>query len=151
MSPMRMLVPVNYSAHIEDEIAALHERIALRAYEKFLGRGQTDGCDLEDWFTAEADLIIRPRVELHAENCDVIVQIPVPNVDPAALNVRITPNAMLVTYLPPAGGPEVFGLVHFQEEIDLEGVEAEYLQETLKVVAPIAENGDYRRWAESVA
>ena len=37
MNSLRIPVPVNHSASVEYELAALHERIALRAYERFLG------------------------------------------------------------------------------------------------------------------
>jgi hypothetical protein len=33
-----------------------HERIAQRAYEKFLARGCRHGDDLKDWFEAEREL-----------------------------------------------------------------------------------------------
>lgn len=35
--------------------------IARRAYEIFLGRGGSDGHDLEDWLQAEAELAARSR------------------------------------------------------------------------------------------
>ena len=85
------------------------------------------------------------------ENHDVIIQIGMPNVDPTSLKVSIAPNAMFVTYLPPDAEFAVLGVVRFQSEVELDGVEAEYLEETLKVVAPIAENSVYRELAESVA
>jgi predicted HTH domain antitoxin len=69
---------------------------------------------------------------------------------PLPVNRSVNMDDEIVTYRPPDGGPEVFGIAHFQEEIDLDGVEAEYLQETLKVVAPIVENDEYRVLAESV-
>lgn len=33
------------------------EAIACRAYELYLARGCEDGCDVEDWLTAEAQLL----------------------------------------------------------------------------------------------
>jgi hypothetical protein len=33
------------------------ERIAQRAYELYLARGGADGQDMEDWFTAERELV----------------------------------------------------------------------------------------------
>lgn len=32
------------------------EKIAMRAYEKWLQRGCTHGCDMQDWLEAEAEL-----------------------------------------------------------------------------------------------
>lgn len=34
-----------------------HEAIAQRAYEQYLARGCKDGCDVEDWLTAETQLL----------------------------------------------------------------------------------------------
>jgi hypothetical protein len=33
------------------------DQIQQRAYELFVARGATHGCDLEDWFAAEQELI----------------------------------------------------------------------------------------------
>lgn len=33
-----------------------HEQIARRAYELYLQRGATHGCDLQDWIAAEREL-----------------------------------------------------------------------------------------------
>lgn len=34
----------------------LRERIAMRAYERFVSRGYVHGHDVEDWLAAEAEL-----------------------------------------------------------------------------------------------
>jgi len=34
-----------------------NEEIALRAYDIFLKRGGSDGCDLQDWLQAEKELL----------------------------------------------------------------------------------------------
>lgn len=36
--------------------APSHEQIARRAYELYLQRGATHGCDLQDWIAAEREL-----------------------------------------------------------------------------------------------
>ena len=33
-----------------------HEKIAMRAYEKWCKRGRPQGCDKQDWLEAEAEL-----------------------------------------------------------------------------------------------
>ncbi len=37
--------------------SADRERIARRAYELYLARGAGDGRDMDDWFTAERELV----------------------------------------------------------------------------------------------
>lgn len=36
-----------------------HDAIACRAYELYLARGCEDGCDVEDWLGAEAQLLVQ--------------------------------------------------------------------------------------------
>ncbi|MBI4537077.1 MAG: DUF2934 domain-containing protein [candidate division NC10 bacterium] len=38
-----------------------HDAIATRAYELFLARGAEHGCDWEDWFRAESELLGEAR------------------------------------------------------------------------------------------
>jgi large subunit ribosomal protein L7/L12 len=51
----------------------MNERIAARAYERFLERGGVHGHDLEDWIAAEAEL----------RACDVVL------VDPGAREIEL--------------------------------------------------------------
>ena len=48
---------------IVDQLEQLHQRIARRAYDLFLGRDGW-GDALGDWFAAERELIATPPVEL---------------------------------------------------------------------------------------
>jgi hypothetical protein len=41
----------------------LRERIAKRAYELYLDRGCSPGCDVEDWVDAEREILALPRVQ----------------------------------------------------------------------------------------
>jgi hypothetical protein len=47
-----------------------HEQIAARAYEFFLGRGAADGDDIQDWLSAEQELLI--QMMAFAKNADAI-------------------------------------------------------------------------------
>jgi Protein of unknown function (DUF2934) len=40
-------------------IESAEERVRRRAYELFLARGTTDGADLDDWFAAEREIVVR--------------------------------------------------------------------------------------------
>ena len=49
--------PTSASRHHDTRpIGPSFEQIQTRAYEIFVGRGQSDGQDLEDWFQAEKEL-----------------------------------------------------------------------------------------------
>lgn len=51
--------PVSARAPVMELSAPTHEQIARRAYELYLQRGATHGCDLQDWITAERELSTR--------------------------------------------------------------------------------------------
>jgi hypothetical protein len=45
------------SSHVSHtELIISQEKIAMRAYEKWLKRGQLHGSDIQDWLEAEAEL-----------------------------------------------------------------------------------------------
>jgi hypothetical protein len=48
--------PVAPAAVAAPVVAPTHEAIARRAYELYLQRGATHGCDLLDWIAAEREL-----------------------------------------------------------------------------------------------
>jgi hypothetical protein len=45
-------------ASLMEDMQALTDRIRLRAYELFQSRGGGDGAALDDWLTAENDLVL---------------------------------------------------------------------------------------------
>ncbi len=46
---------------------ALQERIAQRAYELYLRRGQVPGHDVSDWLEAERQILTQPEVPFRAK------------------------------------------------------------------------------------
>jgi hypothetical protein len=44
---------------VEAAPAPTHEEIARRAYELYIARGATRGCEFQDWITAERELTTR--------------------------------------------------------------------------------------------
>jgi Protein of unknown function (DUF2934) len=49
--------PVPATAQGAASVKIPHERIAMRAYEKWVQRGRPQGTDLKDWIEAEAELL----------------------------------------------------------------------------------------------
>lgn len=49
--------PGNGGQHVEAE----REHVAMRAYELYLERGGGDGREMDDWLTAERELLERQR------------------------------------------------------------------------------------------
>ena len=58
MSPIYVLAvsPMQSSAVSGSRKGPTDEQIATRAYELFLMRGASHGCDMEDWLRAESEL-----------------------------------------------------------------------------------------------
>jgi hypothetical protein len=123
---------------LEDNVADLHDRIARRAYAKFLGRDGVSGYELEDWLAAEAEMLISPRTELRVENSQLIAEIIVPDIDPGILFVSVTPQGLIVFSEPDDSGRQVFRAINFPRDVETASVEAEYVLDTLFVVAAIA-------------
>ena len=54
---MKVPVKKNTNAISEEAAVDVEVRIRCRAYELYERRGRADGCDLEDWLQAEAELL----------------------------------------------------------------------------------------------
>ena len=70
MKPQHVKKPHNDKADttqaaIPEQIMSddLRERIAKRAYELYLDRGCSPGCEVEDWVVAEREILALPRVQ----------------------------------------------------------------------------------------
>ena len=65
-------------SHASIRKSPVAEDIERRAYQNYLGRGATDGHDLEDWLQAERELMEesskKPRSRNKSELADLIVQ-----------------------------------------------------------------------------
>ncbi len=127
---------------LENSIADIQDRIAKRAYEKFLERGSLPGFELQDWLSAEAELIVNSRVGVRVDDNRIVAEIFLPNVDPAGLYVSVTPHDVLVLSTLDAEGRHVFQTVHFPQEMELSNVEAEHVLDTLFVSGVICNNFD---------
>src|SRR4051812_18443884 len=76
VSPARApeLLRVVEVEHLFDRIAALQDRIAQRAFERFLERGAEPGHELEDWIAAERELLRVLPVDVETLDRHVIVR-----------------------------------------------------------------------------
>ncbi len=74
----------------------VYERVARRAYDNFIDRGQAHGLDLGDWFAAERELILRPAAETWVHGEDVVVDVMLPEIDLPHLVVHVAPFRFVV-------------------------------------------------------
>src|SRR5215510_9752733 len=89
-------VQVNGPESIPSLLDAVRTRITYRAYENFVERGFVHGQDLDDWLSAERDLIIKsiPSVQMGHE--DIFVEMALPEIDLLNLAVYVSPSQLVV-------------------------------------------------------
>jgi len=114
----------------------IREELAKRAYEKYLERGQEPGGELEDWLSAEQEMFVKATIlEPRIENNQIVVEIVLQNIEPQNLSVYVAPHEMLLIGTSSETNRRVFETVTFQREIRPAQTEAEYVLDTLFVVA----------------
>ena len=83
-------------ASLMADMQALTDQIRLRAYELFQSRGCVDGMALDDWLTAEDDLVLTPESDLVESDDKFELQIAVPGFNANDINVSALPEALIV-------------------------------------------------------
>jgi HSP20 family molecular chaperone IbpA len=98
-----------------DAIAAqteeIQNRIRERAYEISKMRGHP-GREMEDWLSAESDIISIPPMDMVERDGAFMVQIAAPGVDPADMEILVTSEQMLVKCLPKHTHQDDTGILH---------------------------------------
>jgi HSP20 family molecular chaperone IbpA len=80
-----------------EQMNALSETIARRAFEIFQSRGRTDGRDLEDWFQAEAELLHTAHLHLYESDDALAVSAEVPGFAAEELSISVEPCRLTIT------------------------------------------------------
>ena|SRR5688572_9510379 len=89
-------VAVQKAESFWDEFQKMEDRIMRRAYDIFQGNGSVFGQDLDNWLTAERELIWKPAIELTEKSSHFEVKVAVAGVDPKDLKVEVTTEDLLV-------------------------------------------------------
>lgn len=79
-----------------DELQAMHDRIACRAYDIFTNNGRTLGRELDDWLEAENELVWEPSIELSETDTKFVLDMAIPGVDAKDIDMEVTPDYLLV-------------------------------------------------------
>ena len=121
-------------------LRGVRERIARRAYENFVERGSVHGHHIDDWLNAERELIIKltPAVVVGGE--DVFVEMILPEMDLSNLTVHVAPSQIVISSDQDAGDLQLCQVIELPVEISLDGVDAEQLQNVIRITAAIAPN-----------
>jgi HSP20 family molecular chaperone IbpA len=128
-------VPLRTAETILDEVEAMYDQITRRAYEIFLERGGLCTLDLEDWLTAEKELLWKPDVHIVEMDQRVVVMICIGPVRPIDLQIVVTPEAMTVQTERTPQAQKIFRTLHFPRRIDVTKAEASYADGYLVLTA----------------
>lgn len=139
-------------ASVADQVDALDQRIAQRAYERFLARGEEAHDPLADWLAAERELVWSPALALRERDDAFVVDVALPGLDAGDIALDVTPNAPVlqtdgassidddpgtVHYCDLAGGT-AFRTLTWPRPIDVSQTRAVYRNGMLRITAPIA-------------
>lgn len=132
------------------EVAQRMDAVREKAFELFLRRGATAGNDLQDWITAEQEVLGWPAAELTERNGEYEVDITLPGFTEEEVEVTATPSELIVhaaTQRERQGeeaqivwsefkSNDVYRRFDFPKSVDAEKVSARLEHGILKVVAP---------------
>ena len=152
-------VAVQKKESIWDEFKKIEDRIMRRAYDIFSGKGSEFGKDLDNWLTAERELIWKPAIELKEKDSQFEVLVAVAGVDPKDLKVEVTGEDLLVrgetkterkedkgeVHTSEFQSGSLFRSIHLPKKIDPNKVKADIKNGLLTIVAPIAEEAKGRK------
>ena len=121
-----LAVPVRVAESIVDEIDDMYDLITERAYEIFRQRGGTATLDLEDWLTAERELLFKPEVDVQENARTITVRVRLGKIRPLDIQLLLTPDAMVIQGEHGPTPQKVFRTVQFPRRIDVGKAEIKY-------------------------
>jgi HSP20 family protein len=135
-----------------EELNRIQAEIRRRAYEFFSTQRDLWGGPLDDWLKAEREVIWRPAVELRQQDGTIHLSAAVAGVDPKQLDIRVSPEDILITadvdhrhetqegtvHLCEFERGRLFRSVHLPEPIDPDSVKAECRDGLLRLTAAVA-------------
>src|SRR5215813_9475945 len=113
----------------------MNDRIQKKAFEYYRTRGFADGRDWEDWFRAEAALVMKPHVVLNRVNENLFVEIALPVADPNEIMLFVGDQEIAVGTHPNDEGRQFCRVIQLPETIEIRDLEAEFGDGTLRVTA----------------
>ncbi len=137
----------------------MEERIMQRAYNLFCESGFQDGRDLDNWLTAERDLIWKPAIELKEKDGQLEIQVDVAGMEAKDIKVEIAGEDLLVTgetktekeeekdkvYTSEFQSGSLFRSIHLPKKVDPDKTKAELKNGLLTIVAPVVAEKDAQK------
>lgn len=137
---------------IFDELDRLQRQISQRAYDLFRDRGTLWGDALADWLNAERELVWKPSVEVRQKDGQLEILAALPGVEAKDVDVRVTPDDVLIkaainhehtakdgtVHECELACGEAFRSIHLPARIDPASVKVEYRNGMLRLTAAVA-------------
>jgi HSP20 family molecular chaperone IbpA len=120
------LIPMRTAETIAHEIEEMYEEITRRARQMSQQRAGLYTLDLEDWLTAEHELLFKPEVHVEETDREITVMICLGKVRPLDVQLVVTPDAMVIQAEDGVSSKKVFRTVEFPRRIDVRKAEARY-------------------------
>jgi HSP20 family molecular chaperone IbpA len=92
-SALRELVPLS---DLTESLLCAYDRVAIRAYDKFLDRGARSGSELEDWLDAEQEILGLMQVDVAESAGFVTALASLPGYRSAQITLGIEPRWLLI-------------------------------------------------------
>lgn len=152
-------VRIRKTESLWDQLQRMEERITRRAYEIFRGNGSNFGEELQNWLTAEREMIWKPAMEMKEKDNHFEIQIAAPGVDPKDITIEVTENDLLVrgetkterkeetgeVYTNEFQSGALFRSIEFPKRIDPDKVKAGMKHGLLTITAPITPDAKSRK------
>ena len=131
-----MPIPYRIGTTILDEIERVYDDITSRAYQVgFHGSGAYT-LNIEDWLTAEKQMVRKPGADLIEKHGLFIVKVTLEDVEPSAVDILVTTDDVLIQSNAGSPQPRIFRAVHFPSPINPMGLHATYVNRKLILMAP---------------
>lgn len=90
-------ITVSEPRGIFERFDRIYNDIARRAFELFEGNGRLPGRELDDWFTAESELLHPLKINVSETEKALTVQAEVPGFTEKDLDIRVEPTRLTIT------------------------------------------------------
>ena len=90
-------IAVTNTSSIIEEIMRRQDMVARRAFELFQSHMDSFNAELDDWLMAERELAMPPEIQLRRQNGQFEIDAAMPDVDPKKLDVKVTPEDVLIS------------------------------------------------------
>ena len=156
---MSETLPIRKTHSVFDEVRDVQNRVMERAYEIFRGTGGALGRDLENWLSAERELVWKPPIELREKDHEFSLEVAAPGVEAKDIDIEVTPEHILVKAQTSHEHKEekgdvhtcefeagsMFRAIHLPKRINPEKVKAQFKDGLLTLTAEIAEEAGAKK------